>query len=100
LTNITNNCPPTLLQVTEDLLSLEDEGDIVTIPFISDESQWGKDVNETGIVLNMWLPKNYKYSNNHGNHMIKYDDHLNACYLEYELDEEELLHTVEDDMKL
>lgn len=99
LTN-TNQCSPTVLHIDEELVSQEDSGNIVTIPFISDESQWGKDVNETGIVVKMWLPNNYAFNNDHGNYSIKYDADLDACYLEYELDEEELLNTIEDDMKL
>ncbi len=102
LTN-TNQCSPTLLHINEEVVSAQEDGNgsnIVMIPFISDESQWGKDVNETGIVLKMWLPNNYAFNNDHGNYIIHYDADLDACYLEYELDEEELVNEVEDDMNL
>ena len=43
-----------LLSMDENLLM----GDWEIIPFISADSDWGKDEDETGIELRMWIPNN------------------------------------------
>ncbi len=95
-----NQPPPVSLAVTEDIIAQEDLGNAIMIPFISSDSQWGKDAEQTGIVLNMWLPRMNRSSDDNTTYHIEYASDINGCYLEYEVDEEELLQDVENDMTL
>ena len=73
-------------------------GKWVTLPFVSDSSIWGKDVDETGLVMNMWVPSPHlvaskqlqkQYNNNSDEGTIfstlhlRYDD-IYAASLVYE----------------
>ena len=63
----------------------------MTIPFVTEESNWGIGTDETGLNLRLWLPKRAltlssreSYSNVH----IVYSRPEVAAYLEYEVDEQ------------
>ena len=63
----------------------------LTIPFVTEESNWGIGTDETGLNLRLWLPNRAltlssreSYSNVH----IVYSRPEVAAYLEYEVDEQ------------
>ena len=63
----------------------------LTIPFITEESNWGIGVDETGLNLKMWIPRSafsQPLRGSKSNLHIIYARPDVAAFLEYELDEE------------
>lgn len=52
-------CPEKLnkIKISPSDVNREDLGEWVTIPFVSNKSEWGKSEDETGLELSQWLPQ-------------------------------------------
>ena len=70
-------------------------GDFVTIPFISDKSEWGKDDDEQGLVCVAWVPEVSQSAGDLSTLHIRYLHDDCAAALMYEDDEEEWEDEVE-----
>eukprot|EP01041_Mallomonas_annulata_P000188 gene188-323_t len=82
-------------------------GSWIDLPFISEDSVWGKDEDEAGLRLVMWMPTE-KISQAHQERSrdedcsciaIIYEDDAAAAFLEYEEDEDDLPQNM-DEMNL
>lgn len=84
-TNQTEDISITSQDIMNDTL-----GEWKYIPFISDKSVWGKEEDETGLSLKIWIPNSIyiKTLSNSSSYLNKYLDRECAATLEYEIDEE------------
>lgn len=106
-----------IIEITSKNVESDEDGDWCSIPFISDKSSWGKEDDESGLEMLIWLPSsplellNKKSgrkrhlavkpdsSPNCNTFHLRYPKHV-APKLEYEISEEEIVGDVESSLKI
>jgi hypothetical protein len=105
------------VEISSKNVESDEDGDWSSIPFISDKSSWGKDEDESGVEMVMWLPskpleflnkkvgrkRNLSSKDNTltapNTFHLKYPKHV-APKLEYEVAEEEFVEEMESSMNI
>jgi hypothetical protein len=84
------------IQISTDDID-DDNGNWEVIPFVSDKTAYGKNVDEAGISLRLWLPNILQsHIGSSSTIQVNYNDTECAAILEYEEDPDDFLDEVNE----